>query len=177
MMIVRDDFPRFTRVLFFRTKDKTAMYFSKYLAKIAPRKVEVARSDGGGEFSEGAFGALCTTEKIRQEFTTADSPQYNGVAERQIAIKEATDFAARIQAAAKYPNEVLPRGESLWDEQAHWACHVLNCAATSTNSGFKSSHDMWFGSPPTSNPLFQTGFSQRKEAEQVAAWSSPELPP
>ena len=77
------------------TKDETAAYFSKYLAEIAPRKVEV-RSDGGGEFSKGAFGALCTTGKIRQEFTTVDSPQYNGVAERQMAITEAAALAARI---------------------------------------------------------------------------------
>ena len=86
MMIVRDGFSRFNRVFFLRTKDETATYFSKYLTEIAPRKVEVVRSNGGGEFSKGAFGAPCTTEKARQEFTTADSPQYNGVAERQIAI-------------------------------------------------------------------------------------------
>ena len=107
MIIVRDDFSRFTRVFFLRTKDETATYFSKYLAEIAPRKVEVARSDGGGEVSKGGFGALCTTEKIRQEFTTADSPQCNGVAERQIAIIEAPGLAARIQAATKYPNKVF----------------------------------------------------------------------
>ena len=136
MRIVRDDFPRFTRVFFLHTKDETATYFSKYLAEIASRKVEVVRSDGGGEFSKGAFGALCTTEKIRQEFTTADSPKYNGIAERQIAIIEATGLAARIQAAAKYPNEVFSRGESLWTEQAHWACHTLNCTATSANPGY-----------------------------------------
>ena len=142
MMIVRDDYSRFTRVFFLRTKDETATYFSKYLAEIAPRKVEVVRSDGGGEFLKGAFGALCTTEKIRQEFTTADSPQYNGVAERQIAIIEAAGLAARIQAAAKYPNESFSRGESLWAEQAHWACHALNCTATSANPGYKSPHEM-----------------------------------
>ena len=67
MIIVRDDFSRFTGVFFLRTKDERATYFSKCLAEIAPRKVEVVRSDGGGEFSKGAFGALCTTEKIRQE--------------------------------------------------------------------------------------------------------------
>ena len=111
-MIVRDDYSRFTRVFFLRAKDETTTYFSKYLAKIAPRKVEAVRSDGGGEFSKGAFGALCTTEKIRQELTTVDSPQYNGVAERQIGIIEAAGLATRIQAAAKYPNEVFPRGES-----------------------------------------------------------------
>ena len=52
VMIVRDDYSRFTRVFFLRTKDETATYFSKYLAEIAPRKVEVVRSDGGGEFSK-----------------------------------------------------------------------------------------------------------------------------
>ena len=82
MVIVRDDFSRFTRVLFLRTKDETATYFSNYLAEIDRSKVEVVRSDGGGEFSKGAFGALFTTEKIRQHFTTDDSPQYNRVAER-----------------------------------------------------------------------------------------------
>ena len=60
MMIVRDDFSRFTRVFFLLTKDETATYFSKYLAEIASHKVEVVRSDGGGEFLKGAFGALCT---------------------------------------------------------------------------------------------------------------------
>ena len=75
-MIVRKEFSRFTsRVFSLRTKDETATYFSKYLEEIAPRKGEVIRSDGGGEFWKGAFGALCTTEKIRQNFATADSPQ------------------------------------------------------------------------------------------------------
>ena len=63
-MMVRDGFSRFTRVFFLRTKDETATYFSKYLAEIAPCKVKVMRSDGGGEFLKGAFGALCTIEKI-----------------------------------------------------------------------------------------------------------------
>ena len=119
MMIVRDNCSRFTRVFFLRTKDETAMYFSKYLAEIALRKVEVVRSDGGGELLAGTFGALCTTEKTRQEFTTAGSPQYNGVSERQLAIIEAAGLAARVQAAAKYPNGVFALGESLWVEQAH----------------------------------------------------------
>ena len=57
MMIVRYDVSRFTRVFFLRTKDGTAMHFSKYLAAIAPCKVGVVRSNGGGEFSKGAFGA------------------------------------------------------------------------------------------------------------------------
>ena len=49
-MIVRYCFSRFTRVFFLRTKDETATYFPKYLAEIAPRKVEVVRSDGAASF-------------------------------------------------------------------------------------------------------------------------------
>ena len=166
---MRDDYSRFTWVFSLRTKDETATYFLKYLAEIAPRKVEVVRSDGGGEFSKGAFGALCTTEKIRQEFTTADSPRYNGVAERQIAIIEAAGLAARIQAAAKYPDDAFPRGESLWAEQAHWACHALNYTATSANPGYKPPHEMWFGSPPYSSPLpfLKPGFRSVKRRNRL----------
>ena len=129
----------------------------------------MVRSDGGGEFSKDAFGALCTAEKIRQEFTTADSPRYNGVAERQITIREATGLAARFQAAAKYPNEMFPRGKSLWAEQAHWACHALNCTATSANPGFKSSHEMRFGSPPSSSPFpfLKQGFCSVKRRNKL----------
>ena len=179
MAIVRDDFSRFTRVFFLRIKDEIAANVLKYQAEIAPRKVEVVRSDGGGEFWKGAFGALCTRKEIMQEFTTADSPQYNGVAERQIAIIEAAGLASRIQAAVKYPNEVCPRGGSLWAEQAHWTCHVLNCTATSANSGFKSPHEIWFGSPPTkqSVPHPEARLLQRKMAEQVATESSKMLVP
>ena len=107
--------------------------------------------------------------KIRQEFTTDDPPQYNGVAERQIAIIEAAGHAARIQAAAKCPNEVCPRGESLWAEQAHWDCHALNCTATSANPGFKSPHEMWFGSLPSSSPFpfLNPGFRSVKRRNKM----------
>ena len=40
-MIVRCDFSRFARMFFLRIKDETATYFSKYLAEIGLRKIEV----------------------------------------------------------------------------------------------------------------------------------------
>ena len=50
MLIVRDDFSRYTRVFFLQSKDEAAEYFSKSLAEMAPRIAEVLRSDVGGEF-------------------------------------------------------------------------------------------------------------------------------
>ena len=53
MMIVRDDYSRYARVYFLRSKDEAVRYFRKFIAEIHPRKIEKVRSDGGGEFSEG----------------------------------------------------------------------------------------------------------------------------
>ncbi|CAM9751359.1 unnamed protein product, partial [Sphacelaria rigidula] len=147
-MIVRDDPSRHTKLYFLRKKDEAERYFAKYIAWVSPRKIEIVRSDDGGEFSEGAFGELCDREKIKQEKTTADSPQFNGVVERALGVIETADLAARIQAPELYPDERIPNGDSLWAEQVNWACHALNCTATSSNLHHKPPHEMWYGSPP-----------------------------
>ena len=71
-MIVKDDYSRFTKLYFLRTKDEAERFFAKYLAEISPRKVEVVRSDDGGEFTEGEFGELCDREKINPFGTGGD---------------------------------------------------------------------------------------------------------
>ena len=103
------------------------------------------RSDNGGEFREGAFGALCRKRGIKQEFTTPDGPQFNGVAERGMALLDTASLAARIQAPVLYPK--APTGASLWAESVNWACHVLNRTSTTANPGDKSPFEMWHGYP------------------------------
>ena len=39
-----------------------------------PSKVEIVRSDNGGEFFGGEFGEVCKQHCIKQEFSNADSP-------------------------------------------------------------------------------------------------------
>ena len=82
---------------------------SKFLADLRvegiPSEVEVVRSDNGGELNQGEFGQLCREINIKQEFTTADSPEYNGVAERGLAMIESAALAARIQASELFPGE------------------------------------------------------------------------
>ena len=104
------------------------------------------RSDNGREFFGGAFGELCRKRCIKQEFTPADSPKYNGVAERALGLINDAAAAARIQATELYPG--APDYPSLWAEAASWACHALNCTATTANPGDKSPYEMWYGSPP-----------------------------
>lgn len=45
VMIVGDGDPRYTRLYFLRSKHHAELYFTKVIAEISPRKVEMARSD------------------------------------------------------------------------------------------------------------------------------------
>ena len=72
-----------------RNKDEVSRYFRQYFADYrftgVPCAVETVRTDDAAKFKDGVFADLCRERGIRQEFTTADSPQFNGVAERGIA--------------------------------------------------------------------------------------------
>ena len=102
MLMIRDDFTRFNAVYFMRSKDEVSRYFKQYLAGYhftgVRCPVETVRTDDAAEFKVGAFADLCRERGVRQEFTTADSPQFNGVAERGIPMIESVKKAAIIQA-------------------------------------------------------------------------------
>ena len=51
----------------------------------------------GVNFCGGKFGDLCRSRCIKQELTTADCPQFNGVAERALGLIETAAMAGRIQ--------------------------------------------------------------------------------
>ena len=99
-MIIRDDFSRYAWLYYISHKSDAAEAFKQFLADLRvegiPSEVVIVRSDNGGEFNQGEFGQLCRERNIKQEFTTADSPEYNGVAERGLAMIESAALAARI---------------------------------------------------------------------------------
>ena len=76
----------------------------------------MVRSEDGGKFSEVKFRKLYRDRNIKQEFTTADSPEFNGVTEPGLAIIESASLAARIQASVLFPRFRVPEGPSLWAE-------------------------------------------------------------
>ena len=149
-LIVRYECTRFTRVCFLRHKSDAASAFESFLAEVradgTQSAVMTVRSDNGREFFGGAFGELYRKRDIKQEFTPADSPKYNGVAERALGLINDAAVFARIQVTELYPS--APNYPSLWAKAASWACHALNCTATTANPGDKSPYEMWYGSPP-----------------------------
>ena len=59
----------------------------------------VDSSDDGKELNAGKFAKLCRQRNIKQEFIAADSSEYNGVAERGLAMIESAALAATIKAS------------------------------------------------------------------------------
>ena len=122
-------------------KSEVAETFKQFLSDTCadgvPSQVVTARSHGGGEFCGRKFGDLCRSRCTQQEFTTADNPQFNGVAERALGLIETAAMAGRIQARELFPEAQLPATESLWSETSHWACDALNRTATSADPANK----------------------------------------
>ena len=57
---------------------------------------------------------MCNEPLIKQEFTPAYSPQFNGVAERGVGMIETAAMAARIQAKVLFGHVQLPETDKLW---------------------------------------------------------------
>ena len=98
-------------------------------------------------------GKLCRERKVEQELTTADSPEYNGEAERGLAMIESATLANGIQASESFPGYSIPEGPSLWAESMHRACDAYNRTATVANSGNRSPHEMFYGETLQSSPI------------------------
>ena len=130
--------------------------FRKFLAHVraddVPSKIEIVRSDNGGEFFGGEFGEVCKQFCIKQEITNADSPKQNGVVERALGIIQNAALAACIQVPIVFPLVQLPPTESLWAEAVHWSCDALNHTATTANPVNESPREMWHGAAASASP-------------------------
>ncbi|CAB1112906.1 unnamed protein product [Ectocarpus sp. CCAP 1310/34] len=155
-MIVKDDFTRRIWMYFLRNKSDAGSAFRTFLASVrangVPSFVEIVRSDNGGEFFGGEFASVCNELLIKQEFTPAYSPQYNGVAERGLGLIEEAAMAARIQAKVLFGHVQLPKTDKLWAEAMHWACEAMNHTACSANPDSMSPYEMWYGEPRPARP-------------------------
>ena len=148
IMLVRDDFTRKSWIYFLANKSEAYIGLKDFLSDVASEgKVEVIRSDNGGEF-RGRFAEVCRDNSILQQFTPPGRPEYNGVAERGISMVDKAQMAARLHAKELYPSENVPDCPSLWYEASLWAVDALNRTATRANPNLLSPDQMWSGKAP-----------------------------
>src|SRR5687767_9710436 len=72
---------------FIKAKDEIGEGLTQFIrkARVYGHKIKYLRCNGAGENTKHVEGVtLC--KKIKMEYTSTDTPQYNGVAEQQIAV-------------------------------------------------------------------------------------------
>ena len=144
------------------------LYLADHRVSGTPSSVETVRTDDAAEFKSGYFADLCRERGTRQEFTTADSPQFNGVAERGIAMIEATGKGTLIQAKHMFSGMGISLSDSLWAAQDYWASDALNFTATKANPNCKFPYEMRYGrTPPSPFPFLKPGFVKRKRTNKL----------
>lgn len=114
--------------------------FKVYKARVeldSGKKIKCLRTDNGGEYTGDEFDTFCRQEGINRQFTTAYTPQQNGVAERMnITLLE--------RARAMLATASLEK--SFWAEAVNTACYVIN-RSPSTAVELKTPMEIWTGKP------------------------------
>nr|GEY96494.1 retrovirus-related Pol polyprotein from transposon TNT 1-94 [Tanacetum cinerariifolium] len=85
ILVIMDDYSRYTWVYFLHSKDETLEIIKKFIAQAQlnyKAKVCKIRTDSGNEFKNATLKAHYEKLGIMQQFSTAHTPQQNGVVER-----------------------------------------------------------------------------------------------
>jgi len=135
-----DDYSRRCWVYPIKKKADVCSVFKVFKAQVelqSEKKIKCLLTDNGGEYTSNEFAEFCNQQGIKRQFTTAYTPQQNGVAERMNrTLLERT--RAMLGAAGL--------DKSFWAEAVNTACYVVN-RAPSTAIELKTPMQRWTGKP------------------------------
>ncbi|XP_056695777.1 uncharacterized protein [Spinacia oleracea] len=120
VLVIVDDFSRYTWVIFLASKEETFEEFVAFASRVqrqSNHKLVHIRSDHGTEFQNKKFDDLCKESGISHNFSAPRNPQQNGVVERKNRTLE--DMTRTMLIASGLP-------KSFWAEALNTACYVLN---------------------------------------------------
>ena len=144
LLLIVDDFSRYTWMQAMKTKDEVFRHFQAYKAmtenahSAQGHRVTNVRSDNGGEFISNAFNEFLRTHGIRHQRSTPYTPQQNGVVER--ANRTIVEAGRTMLLASNLP-------KSFWAEATATAVYARNRCPTSTLSN-KTPYEAWTGRKP-----------------------------
>lgn len=120
ILVIIDDFSRFTWVSFLREKNEAFKEFAKLCKQIQVFKnsqIVAIRSDHGREFDQKDFYEFCANHGISHNFSAPRTPQQNGVVERKNRTLE--DMARTMICENNLP-------KYFWAEAVNTANYILN---------------------------------------------------
>lgn len=141
ILVIVDDFSRFTWAIFLKNKSDTFDAFRIWSNKVENDKdcgIGHIRSDRGGEFKDTGIIDYCEKAGITHEFSAPRTPQSNGVVER----KNRT-----IQEMARVMLHELHVPKNCWEEAVSTAVYTINrvYVRPMTNS---TPYELWYARKP-----------------------------
>ncbi|GJY25521.1 retrovirus-related pol polyprotein from transposon TNT 1-94 [Tanacetum coccineum] len=122
VLVIVDDYSRYTWTHFLRSKDETPEVLIDFLTLVQRRlhaQVRTIRTDKGTEFLNKTIHAYFAKEGIRHETSTAQTPEQNGIVERRN--RTLVKVAQTMLSVAKVPL-------FFWAEAITTACFTQNCS-------------------------------------------------
>ncbi|GKA61002.1 retrovirus-related pol polyprotein from transposon TNT 1-94 [Tanacetum coccineum] len=120
ILVIVDDYSRYTWTLFLRSKDETPEVLKDFLTMIQRNlqaQVITVRTDRGTEFLNKTLHAYFKEEGIKHQTSIARTPEQNGVVERRN--RTLVEAARTMLSASKLPL-------SFWAEAVATACYTQN---------------------------------------------------
>ena len=142
MVTFIDDYSRYRWIFFKNEKSDTFSKFQEFKMMIEEEvgvKICCLRSDNGGEYTSDEFNQYLHEYRIRRQFTCANTPQQNGVAERK------NRQLAEICRSVLHAKNVLRK---FWVEAMQTAAHVIN-KLPQPRLGFVSPFEIQWDMKPT----------------------------
>nr|GFC36253.1 putative ribonuclease H-like domain-containing protein [Tanacetum cinerariifolium] len=122
VLVVVDDYSRYTRVLFLHSKDEASEVIISFIKKTQVNlqlQVQRVRTDNGTEFKSKTITKFFDEVGITQQFFAARTPQQNGVVERRN--RTLVEAARTMLTFTNLPS-------FLWAEAIATACFTQNCS-------------------------------------------------
>ena len=171
LMMIADDFSWFGWTYVRKEKSDVPAVFAVFLADIrvqgTPSIVACIHSDNCTECTKSEFVTLLDHHCIRREYTPEDSPKYDGVVERRIALALEAAISSCLEAPHLFGGVPLPRTWPLWAEGCVHASDAINVSASvSEKPDMLSPYQNVYGRAPFSRllPFLEPGFHHVKRA-------------
>jgi transposase InsO family protein len=84
VLVIVDDFPRYSWVFFLKSKDEVFAHFWRLALRLnneLPNYLKAIHSDNGIEFKNASFDQFCLEHGVDQQFSAPRVPQQNVVVE------------------------------------------------------------------------------------------------
>ncbi|GJU44423.1 retrovirus-related pol polyprotein from transposon TNT 1-94 [Tanacetum coccineum] len=134
ILVIVDDYSRYTWTLFLRSKDETPEVLKDFLTMIQRNlqaQVISVRTDRGTEFLNKTLHAYFKEEGIKHQTSTPRTPEQNGVVERRN--RTLVEAARMMLSASKLPL-------SFWVEAVATACYTQNRSIIISTHGKTAYH-------------------------------------